>query len=116
MAKLQGIRSALVALAMAAHAASVNAEDLAPARQSAVDQFSDSEREPTAIMGLWTMDSVFKVGVLDDGSDRSGYAEYVCMALYDHGLGGNNILVRVIDAPALIDRGEFINLGTAHCH
>lgn len=88
--------------------------ELDPARQSVQDHFRSSA-EPTAIDALWTDEHVFKVGVRDDGSDRSGFGQYVCMMIYDAGLKGERVLVRVIDYPRLVNNDEWINLGTAQC-
>lgn len=45
-----------------------------------------SGQEPTAKDAVWTQKDIFKVGVIDDGSRRDGYAQYVCEVLYDEGL------------------------------
>lgn len=71
--------------------------------------------EPTAKDAVWTDKGVFKVGVLNDGSSRDGYAGYVCQVLIDHGFKGRGVLVRVIDIARLVSTGEWVNLGTAFC-
>ena len=44
-----------------------------------------SNEEPTVKDAVWTaLNDIFKVGVLNDGSNRNGYASYVCEVLYDN--------------------------------
>lgn len=81
-----------------------------------VKQIFISKQEPTAIDAIWTSDTVFKVGVHDNGSSRDGYAEYVCQVLYEHGFKGKNVLVRVVDIDKIVQTGEWVNLGTAQCN
>lgn len=77
-----------------------------------VKQYFISNEEPRVKDAIWSDKKVFKIGVIDDGSSRDGYAQYVCTILKGHKL--KNILVRVIDYQKVID-GEWVNLGTAHC-
>lgn len=74
-----------------------------------------SSSEPTALDAVWTDKAVFKVGVVDDGSNRDGYAQYVCEVLADKGFKGAGVLVRVIDLAHLEKTEEWRNLGTAFC-
>lgn len=92
----------------------VFAGELSPERQAILDQFN-SDQEPTAIEALWTADHVFKVGVIDNGRVRDGYAEYVCLEISHHGMKGQDILVRVVDYERLVANGDWVNLGTFFC-
>lgn len=83
-------------------------------RQDLVEHFKGS-KEPTAKDAAWTSNTTFKVGVLDDGSPRDGYAMYVCEVLHENGFKGRKILVRIIDIAKLVRTGKWINLGTAWC-
>lgn len=83
--------------------------------QIAVEDYFKSDEEPKVLDALWTDESVFKVGVLDDGTGRDGYAQYVCLVLNKKGFKGKNVLVRVIDLPKLIETDQWVNLGTAFC-
>ena len=74
-----------------------------------------SNYEKTAKDAIWTSKEIFKVGVLDDGSRRDGYATYVCQILYEHGFKGKKIWVQVIDIVKLSKQGRWVRLGQAHC-
>ena len=74
-----------------------------------------SSEEPTAKDALWTAADIFKVGVIDDGSRRDGYAQYVCEVLYDYGFRGSKVWVQVIDIVKLTRNGKWEKLGEAHC-
>lgn len=89
--------------------------DLSAARKEVAVHFSGSVDEPTSKDATWTADSIFKVGVIDDGTDRRGYAEYVCLTLYDYGFKGEKIWVQVIDIDKLTRNKEWEKLGEAHC-
>lgn len=79
-----------------------------------VKQIFISDEEPKVKDALWTSDNVFKVSVKDDGTNRDGYAQYVCLVLSDNGFTGKGVLVRVVDHNKLL-KGEWVNLGTAKC-
>lgn len=61
----------------------------------------------------WTDKRTFSVGVIDDGTKRDGYAEYVCQTLADMDI--HEVRVRVIDIEKLVRTDKWINLGTAQC-
>lgn len=55
------------------------------------------------------------VGVIDDGTRRDGFAEYLCLAIADHPSKPTAPkIVRVMDATASL-RGEWRELGKAFC-
>ena len=58
------------------------------ARDEVVAYFK-SGKEPKVKDTVWTKDDVFKVGMINDKTDRSGYADYVCTVLYDFGFKGH---------------------------
>jgi competence protein ComGC len=74
-----------------------------------------SDYEPTTKDALWTQDGVFKVGVLNDGTSRDGYAQYVCEVLRsDFGID-SKVLIRVIDVMQ-VQNSNWVNLGSAYCN
>lgn len=77
-------------------------------------QFQSNE-EKTAKDAIWTARDIFKVGVVNDGSNRDGYANYVCEVLYEHGFKGQQIWVQVIDIIKLTRKGQWVKLGEARC-
>ncbi|EGQ8491662.1 hypothetical protein NM092_002546 [Vibrio cholerae] len=88
--------------------------ELTDAQQKVTEYFISSE-EPKVKDATWTAPDIFKVGVFDDGSRRNGYAEYVCMVLYDHGLKGKKVWVHVVDIEKVINDKRFVKLGEAQC-
>ncbi len=74
-----------------------------------------SGKEPKVKDSIWTQDSIFKVGMINDRTDRSGYAEYVCTVLYDFGFKGQKVWVQVIDIAKLVRNNEWVKMGEAHC-
>jgi hypothetical protein len=74
-----------------------------------------SNSEPTAKDAVWTAKHIFKVGVISNGTQRNGYASYVCEILYDHGFKGQKVWVQVIDIVQLSQNGKWIKLGEARC-
>lgn len=85
------------------------------ARKDVEARFKGSADEPTSKDAVWTADEIFKVGVISDGTDRSGYAEYVCNILYDYGFRGKKIWVQVVDIVKLTRTNKWEKLGEAHC-
>lgn len=80
-----------------------------------VQNLFKGETEPTAKDALWTAQGIFKVGVIDDGTSRSGYADYICSVLYDYGFSGKRIWVQIIDIVQLRNSGKWVKLGGARC-
>ena len=74
-----------------------------------------SNEEKTAKDAVWTASNIFKVGVINDGSNRNGYAQYICSTLYDYGFKGKKIWVQVIDIVKLTKNGKWVKLGEARC-
>lgn len=108
------MKAHLIAVVTAtALAGSAMAFDMTPAQQQVAEHFKT--KEPAAKDATWTAKSIFKVGVLDNGSSRDGYAEYVCNVLYDYGFKGERVTVHVIDIAALVRQGEWNKLGSARC-
>ncbi|MBR0573367.1 MULTISPECIES: hypothetical protein [Pasteurellaceae] len=91
-----------------------SADNLDKAREEVKNYFI-SDSEPKVIDAIWTSSNTFKVGVINDNTNRDGYAQYVCLELYDRGFKGKNVMVRVVDIQKLVQTGEWVNLGTAFC-
>ncbi|USH01076.1 hypothetical protein K6Q96_08990 [Grimontia kaedaensis] len=80
-----------------------------------VQTLFQSDEEKTAKDAVWTAPDIFKVGGIDDGSRREGYAEYVCLTLYDYGFKGKNVWVQIIDFDRLIKGNDWVKLGEKTC-
>lgn len=83
----------------------------------------DEEALKAEIMGsdevqdfLITETGAVYVGMLDNGSNRNGFANYVCEAVRANASGEGTRLVRIIDIAA-VSRGEgFKTLGSHQCN
>jgi len=83
-------------------------------KHSDLENYFKSTEEPIVKDAIWTQKNFFKVGVFDDGTDRSGYALYVCQILSDKGMS-NGVTVHVIDIIKLSAQGKWVKLGQANC-
>lgn len=83
------------------------------ARQAVVEHFKTKEK--IAKDSVWTSSTMFKVGVLDDGTPRDGYAQYVCEVLSDFGFKGKGVEVKIIDVAKLVRTDKWETLGSAQC-
>jgi len=91
-----------------------NAETYSP-QHDQVKELFQSSKESTAKDAIWTSSSIFKVGVVDDGTRRDGYAEYVCQVLYDYGFKGEEVWVQIIDIVKLTRDGDWVKIGETRC-
>lgn len=82
------------------------------AHDALLTQFK-SKSEPTAKDAIWTTESTFKVGVIDNGKNRDGYAAYVCQEAAAKGL--KSVSVQIIDIAKLKNTGKWIKLGERRC-
>ncbi len=102
-------RIVLTCLALAAGAVTAAAADW---RSQAL---TDVKAEPKVVDAIWSQDISLWVSVADDGSDRSGFAGYLCMLVSDAGRPDSSIvIVSILDAAALA-RNERKELGKAEC-
>lgn len=71
-----------------------------PSAEQLADALEAIEAEPRVISAAWQDDSLpsLLVGVADDGTNRDGYAEYICLILADHRVYGG--VVHVMDSYA----------------
>ena len=95
-------------------ASQVKAQKFSPQHEK-VKLLFQSDEEKTAKDAVWTAQDIFKVGVFDDGTNRNGYADYVCQVLYDYGFKGKNVWVQIIDIGKLHRTGKWVKLGESHC-
>lgn len=86
---------------------------LAPVRDAIVKHF-ESAGEPTVKAARWTQDDILKVGVLDNGENRNGLAQYVCGTLNQNGIT-YEVLVQVIDIQKLANDDDVVKLGEYSC-
>jgi hypothetical protein len=113
LVKKQRMTIALVA-ALSVVALQANAETYS-AQHENVRKLFQSDEEKAAKDAVWTCRDIFKVGVINDGSRRDGYADYVCLVLYDYGFKGKKVWVQIIDIVELTRNGDWVKLGEAHC-
>ena len=93
-------------------AISIQAASLSPAHDKVLKQFKNGS-EKTAKDALWTSPKMFKVGVINDGTSRDGYAKYVCEVVTEAGLKG--VSVQIIDIQKLVKSNKWEKLGEQFC-
>ena len=81
-------------------------------RQELVD-YLKSDQEPTIKDAMFDTDKQLKVSVVDDGSNRNGFAEYVCSAINER-FDSDGYMVTVYDAKKIV-QGKWDRLGQAMC-
>ena len=94
--------------------ATAEREEVIADSRNSVQAYFKSDSEPSVLDAAWTSDTVFKVGVLDDGTPRDGFADYVCSILSENGLQGG-YTVQVNDIASISRGGEWTVLGSAIC-
>lgn len=100
------LATALLVVSGLAHAAP-------SAEQQAFTAYLIGPQEPKVKDATWMTDSNLYVAVVNDGSDRSGFAQYVCMAAKDHGVQPD--LVKVVDIAKVLNEKKFVELGSTYC-
>lgn len=100
--------------ALAAAVSGATADSLNQRREQVAAYFK-SDEEPSALDAHWTQPDIFKVGMLDTGAPRDGYAVYVCEVLADKGFRGRRVQVQIIDITALIREDKWRTIGKATC-
>lgn len=111
---LKIIATSLVALVPLLGCSPSKAAKLTPAHEAVLSHFK-SGKEPTAKDAIWATPYSFKVGVIDNKSNRDGYAQYVCKVIGDHIKDTSLITVRVIDIAALKRSKEWRTIGEHQC-
>ena len=74
-----------------------------------------TQNEPTVKDATWSNSSTLKVGVINDGTNRDGYAQYICEVLNQKGLQGKQITVDIIDIQKLVFKNKWETIGKKHC-
>lgn len=57
---------------------------------------------------------MLKVGVINNGTSRDGYAQYICEVVTEAGLKG--VSVQVIDIQKLVKSNKWEKLGESRCN
>lgn len=84
-------------------------------REKAVAEITADE--PKIVEAMFPSDArnSFWASVRDDGSRRDGFAEYLCLALHEHGMPkGDFVVIRIWDAGAMA-RNEMKEIGRFDC-
>lgn len=107
-------QSAPRSAAQAAPAMAAPGPSLEEWKSRLADAMADVRKEKNVRDASWLNERPASLiaGVIDDGTRRDGYAEYLCSVLLDHDLFGST--VRVMDV-ASATRGEWRELGKADC-
>ncbi|PKM14093.1 MAG: hypothetical protein CVV15_00305 [Gammaproteobacteria bacterium HGW-Gammaproteobacteria-5] len=76
-------------------------------------EYLKSDEEPKVKDATWMTDDNLYVGVIDDGSNRRGFAEYLCMVAPDHGAAP--AMIKIVDIVKVVNENKFHELGKAYC-
>jgi len=68
---------------------------------------------PTVKDARWMESGWLYVGVLNNGTRRDGFAEYICSVLADNAVRG--VFVKIVDIGAVVRNEKFEELGRARC-
>jgi hypothetical protein len=98
------IALSVVGLAQAASEASPAQKELAKYLVQSEKQVKDA---------VWMNQQNLYIGVITNGSDRSGFAQYICAAAADHQIKPK--MVKVVDVVKVQRTGKFEELGRAYC-
>ncbi|HYH39932.1 MAG TPA: hypothetical protein VD860_17050 [Azospirillum sp.] len=63
---------------------------------------------------VWMSDNSLYVGVYDDGTNRTGLANYYCELIRPHGVP-KETLVKVVDYAKVLQKKGFHSLGQTYC-
>tara|TARA_A100000171_G_C2139929_1_gene154213 strand:+ start:8329 stop:8820 length:492 start_codon:yes stop_codon:yes gene_type:complete len=98
---------------------SYNTQELPTSSESSVNHiravnYFKGPAEPAVVDAIWSSDQVFRVGMLNDGTDKSGFANYICQVLAsDFDIRGGQ--VQVIDIAELANSERWERLGRSYC-
>lgn len=99
-----------LALLLAAPAALA---DASAAQQAAMLSYLKSGAEPQVKDATWTSARMLKVGMLNNGQQRDGFAQYLCEELASQGVRG--VSVQVVDVAHLVRTSKWVKMGEARC-
>ncbi len=83
------------------------------AQQKFLTYLTKSGKEPKVKDATWATGRNLYVGLIDDGTRRDGYAEYLCTVAADFGLKPD--LIKAVDVVKVARAGKFVELGKAYC-
>lgn len=77
-------------------------------------KFIQGGAEPKAKDANWSTPNTLRIGVVNDGANRDGYAQYFCAVLSERKFKGE-FMVKVIDIEKVIQNKGFVELGKSNC-
>ena len=64
----------------------------------------------------WTDENkTLNLGLVDDGSNRKGYAEYICLTARDYNIT-HNFKINIVNYSKMVKKGEVDIIGTYDCN
>lgn len=100
--------------AIAVLGSSAEAGQLKSWQQSTLELLGE---EPKVVEAIWPngMDGSLWVSMRDDGSNRDGFADYICLLLGDAGTPeGTRVIIHIRDATSMA-REEMKEIGSSQC-
>lgn len=85
-------------------------------QMEAAKTYFKGDQEKTTRDAIWGSGTDFRVGVINDGSNRDGYARYVCSVLKDDfGFNDKRLHVGVYDIAKLTYKKKWVRIGRHYC-
>jgi len=82
--------------------------------QDAVISLFKSPKEKIAKDALWVNNGrTLRIGVINDGTRRDGYADYVCQTIKEYGFKGVRVIIN--DIVKITRDNDWVELGSARC-
>jgi len=88
----------------------INAE-----KQSKIVEYFKSDKEPSILDAVWFDANTLALGVVNDGSKRTGFAMYACAVLKGIEYPINQTIVQIIDIQELVKHDKWKTLGMYNC-
>lgn len=83
------------------------------AEQEAFRAYLMSGKEKQVKDATWMTDTNLYVGMIDDGTKRDGFAQYLCMAAKEHGVQAD--LIKIVDIAKVVREKKFVEIGSTYC-
>lgn len=85
-------------------------------KREEIVKYFKSDQEPSVEDAVFTSDSILSLGMLDDGSNRDGFAEYACQVLISDFDVKEDVYVKIIDIAKLVRTDKWIKMGEHYCN
>ena len=94
----------------------IEKEKLKKSLQPKKDKLISLVKKEKKVFGpTWESENFLTFGMLNDGTQRDGFAQYICILKNDAGLKGHRIFIKIYDAASMMNGGKAIVIGESVC-